>query len=104
MNVIGKTKIFRKEFNGKPAYSRSISSQEWKNGEKGDWIRTYEPVQFPKGTDIADGTMVNVEGFEAVYKNKDGDIRRKLIVQKYEIEGQNDSDFFGEVLDEDIPW
>lgn len=92
MIVKGKTKIYRKDFNGRVAYSRSISSQEYKDGQKGDWIRAYEPVQFPKGVDIADGSMVEIEGFEAVFKNKDGEIRRKLVVQKYQTEGQNDID------------
>ena len=92
MIVKGKTKIYRKEFNGRVAYSRSISSQEYKDGQKGDWIRAYEPVQFPKGVDIADGSMVEIEGFEAVFKNKDGEIRRKLVVQKYQVEEQNNVD------------
>lgn len=104
MNVKGKTKIFRREFNGRVAYSRSISSQEYKDGQKGDWIRAYEPVQFPKGADIADGTMVEVEGFEAVFKNKDGEIRRKLVVQNYKVEGSNDIEpaFYGS--ENDMPY
>lgn len=104
MKVIGKTKIHRKEFNGRVVYSRSISSQEYKDGQKGDWIRAYEPVQFPKGTDIADGAIVEVEGFEAVFKNKDGEIRRKLVVQKYNVEGGNDIDpaFYGS--ENDMPY
>ena len=104
MIVKGKTKIYRKEFNGRVVYSRSISSQEYKDGKKGDWIRAYEPVQFPKGADIADGTMVDLEGFEAVFKNKDGEIRRKLVVQKYQVpEGQPADQFFSNV-DEDCPY
>ena len=55
MNVTGKTKIFRKDFDGHPAYSRAISSQEYKDGQKGKWIRTYESVQFPFGTQLEDG-------------------------------------------------
>lgn len=104
MKVTGKTKIFRKEFNGRAVYSRPISSQEYKDGQKGDWIRAYEPVQFPKGVDIADGSMVEIEGFEAVFKNKAGEIRRKLVVQKYQVaEGQPADQFFGNV-DEDFPY
>lgn len=102
MNVKGKTKIYRKDFNGRPAYSRSIASQEFKDGQKGDWIRTYEPVQFPKGTDIADGSIVEVEGFEAVFKNK-GEIKRKLVVTKYQVE-QSDDGFFNDSFDEDMPF
>ncbi len=99
MNVKGKTKIYRKEFNGRAVYSRSIASQEYIDGQKGDWIRSYEPVQFPKGANIADGSMVSIEGFEAVFKNKDGEIKRKLVVQKYEVEdGKNI------IEDDDMPF
>lgn len=102
MKVKGETKIYRKDFNGRPAYSRSIASQESVDGQKGDWIRAYESVQFPKGANIQDGTTVQVEGFEAVYKTKNGEIKRKLVVQKYQI--KNDSAFFGEVADDDMPF
>lgn len=102
MKVKGETKIYRKDFNGRPAYSRSIASQEYVDGQKGDWIRAYEPVQFPKGANIQDGTIVQVEGFEAVYKTKNGEIKRKLVVQKYQV--KSDSAFFGEVADDDMPY
>lgn len=84
MNITGDTKIYRKDFNGRPSYSRCIASQEYKDGKKGDWIRMYEPVQFPKGTEIPDRSIVRLEGFEAVFDSKYG-VRRKLVVQKYEI-------------------
>lgn len=104
MIVKGKTKIYKREFNGRVVYSRSISSQEYKDGQKGDWIRAYEPVQFPKGVDIADGSMVEIEGFEAVFKNKDGEIRRKLVVQKYQVAGGQPADQFFSNVDEDCPY
>jgi hypothetical protein len=85
MNVTGQTKIFRKDFNGRPAYSRRISSQEYKNGQKGDWINLYESVQMPKNTDIPDGCIIEVsKGFEAVYNGKNG-VQRKLVVQQYKV-------------------
>lgn len=85
MNVTGKTKIFRKDFNGKPNYSRAISAQEYVNGQKGEWIRTYEQVTMPKGTDIPDKTMVELKGFESLYKTKNGDVRRKMVVTEFRI-------------------
>lgn len=49
MNVTGKTKIFRKDFNGRPAYSRQIASREFVDGKQTDnWIRTYESVKLPR--------------------------------------------------------
>ena len=84
MNVTGDTKIYRKDFNGRPSYSRCIASQEYNNGQKGDWIRTYESVQFPKGTDIPDRSIVRIKGFEATYNSKNG-VQRKLVVQEYKV-------------------
>lgn len=102
MNVTGDTKIYRKDFDGRPSYSRCIASQEYKNGQKGDWIRTYEPVQFPKGTDIADRSVVKIKGFEAVYNSRDG-VKRKLVVQEYQVMDSPAPSGFMQV-DEDIPF
>ena len=111
MDVTGKTKIFRKDFNGRPAYSRAISSQEYKDGQKGDWISGWESVQFPKGTDIPDRSIVEIKGFEAVYKSKDI-VRRKLVVKEYRVldagEGQTETQTNQPsgytALEEDIPF
>lgn len=84
MDVTGRTKIYRKDFNGRPSYSRAINSQEYKDGQKGDWITDFETVQFPKGTDIPDRSIVEVKGFEAVYNSKNG-ARRKLVVTEYNV-------------------
>ena len=80
MNISGQTKIYRKDFNGRPAYSRRISSQEYKDGQKGEWLNLYENGQMPKGTNIADGSIIEVTaGFEAVFRSK-GELKRKLVV------------------------
>ena len=107
MNVNGKTKIFRKDFDGMPAYSRAISSQEYKDGKKGKWIRVYESVQFPKGTQIDDGCMVNItKAFEGTYETRSGEARRKLIVQEYEIieEKSSIAEGFTSLANDDIPF
>lgn len=101
MDVTGKTKLYRKDFNGRPAYSRSIASQEYKDGQKGDWIRTYESVQMPKGADVADGSIVEIVGFEAVYKYN-GEVRRKLVVTKYKVLDAPEKPGFEEV--EESEW
>lgn len=89
MDVRGKTKIYRKDFNGRPSYSRAISSQEYKDGQKGDWITDFEAVQFPRGTDIPDRSIVEISGFEAVYKSKNG-VKRKLVVNEYAVLDSSD--------------
>lgn len=108
MNVTGQTKIYRKDFDGRPSYSRCIASQEYKDGQKGDWIRTYESVQFPKGADIPDRSIVEISGFEATYNSKNG-VQRKLVVQKYKVMDaprQAEPQYSGveELRDDDIPF
>ena len=87
MNVTGKTKIYRKDFDGHPAYSRAITSRKFVNGVKGDWnTPIYESVQFPTGTQIADGTIVEItKAFESSYETRSGEVKRKLVVQEYTV-------------------
>lgn len=99
MDVTGRTKIFRKDFDGRPSYSRAISSQEYKDGHKGDWITEYEIVQFPKGTQIPDRSIVEIKGFEAVYKSRDG-VKRKLVVTKYNLLDEG----FTSITTDDVPF
>ena len=109
MDVRGRTKIYRKDFNGRPSYSRAISSQEYKDGQKGDWISAFEAVQFPKGTDIPDRSIVEISGFEAVYNSKNG-VKRKLVVTEYAVLDSSDTrtietdDGFTALNDSDIPF
>ena len=106
MDVIGKTKIFRKDFNGRPAYSRAISSRKYENGQKGDWLKpVYEPVQFPKDTNIADGTMVMIKGFESTYETKEGEVKRKLVVKEYSVAEEHEAESgFSKLSNDDIPF
>lgn len=105
MNITGQTKIYRKDFNGRPSYSRCIASQDYKDGQKGDWIRTYESVQFPRGTDIPDRSIVEIKGFEATYNSKNG-VQRKLVVQDYKVMDapRNDVPEGFAAVDGDIPF
>lgn len=107
MNVTGKTKIFRKDFDGKPAYSRAISSRKYENGKQGDWLKpVYESVQLPKGTQIEDGTIINVtSAFESSYETRSGEVKRKLVVQEYEVEGAVKTEpEFTALTNDDIPF
>lgn len=112
MDVTGRTKLYRKDFDGRPSYSRAISSQEYKDGQKGDWITVYESVQMPKGTDLADKTIIDVvKGFEATYRSKDGN-KRKLVVLEYKVLDFSDRrtienvepDGFTTLGDEEVPF
>lgn len=101
MQVTGKTKIFRKDFDGKAVYSRRIAWQEYKDGQKGGWLGIYEPVKMPKGVDIPDGSIIQVkEAFESGYKKKDGSLERQLIIMDFDLE---EKDGFQE-LEEQLPF
>lgn len=107
--VKGKTKIFRKDFNGRPVYSRGISSQKFEDGKKGDWMTIYENVQLPKGTVLEDKTVIEFEGFEAVYQGNDGTMKRKLVITDFNISGEDmarpSADAgFSALTDDDFPF
>lgn len=106
MNVTGKTRIFRRDFNGRPAYSRRISAQEYDNGVKGDWMNMYENVQFPQNTDLPDKTDIEVtKAFETLYRNRNGEIMRKLVVQEYRVLELGQEQQIPTGFDEaDVPW
>ena len=101
MKVSGKTKIYRAVFDGRIVYSRRIAWQEYKDGQKGDWLAIFERVKMPKGTDIPDGTMITVkDGFESGYKKSNGELVRQLVVMDFDIESQ---DSF-EAIEEKLPF
>ena len=109
MEVTGQTKVFRKDFNGRPAYSRRIASQEYKDGQKGEWVNKYEYLQFPKDTDIPDGSIVQLKGFEAVYKSKSGNVEKKVVVTDYKVLDAPDhikqtEPMYQAITDDDIPF
>ena len=98
MNITGKTMIFRKDFDGRPSYSRSISSKDI----DGNWISVFENVQMPKGTDLPNKTKIDVtKGFEAVYEKRDGTKDRKIVVMEYETDLPTG---FSAVDDSEIPF
>lgn len=106
MEVTGRTKIYRKDFDGHPAYSRAISSRKFENGQKGDWLKpVYESVQFPNGTQIADGTIVDItKAFEAVYETRKGEVKRKLVVLEYSMSDTATDRAYTALTNDDIPF
>ena len=73
LQLVGTTRIFAKELNGKTVYSTSISS---KNID---------------GTTIENKTDITIiESFMSFYKNKDGLAMPKIVVMKFEKEEQEE--------------
>lgn len=87
LQLVGTTRIFAKELNGKTVYSTSISS---KNID-GTYDKMYIAVQFPKGTTIENKTDITIiESFMSFYKNKDGLAKPKIVVMKFEQESKDE--------------
>lgn len=78
MDILGRTRIFKNEFNGKTVYSTSISSKDM----NGEWQKVYVPVQFAKGMET-EGDIDITKGFIGMYKDKNGLGKIKFVVQEY---------------------
>lgn len=95
MNVIGRSKIFKKVFDdGKIGYSTSISNKN----EDGKYMYMYIPVKLPKGTELEDKTNIEIKkGFLTFYTTKDGKNQLKLVVMDFESRAYDESQTLPEV-------
>ena len=78
MQVLGKAKIFKNEYNGKTYYSTSISKKK----EDGTYENMYLTVQFRKGQET-DGDIDITNGFHSFYTDKNGVPKIKIVVLEY---------------------
>lgn len=106
MDVLGRSKIFKKVFDdGNVAYSTSISNKN----QDGKYNYIYIPVQFPKGTELDDKTNIEIKkGFLTFYTTKDGKNQIKLVVMDFESRANTETeieDFESEVTSgSDLPF
>lgn len=96
MKVLGTTRIFKNEFNGKVNYSTSISNKK----EDGTYDKMYLSVQFKKGMET-EGDIDIKDGFLSFFKTKDGLPKVKLIVLDY---AKEQSDFIDVPDGSDLPF
>lgn len=83
LQIVGTTRIFTKENNGKTLYSTSISSKK----QDGTYDRMYIAVQLPKNTILQNNTDITIlEGFMSFYKSQEGLAKIKIVVMKFEKE------------------
>jgi len=83
MDILGKTKIYRKDFDGKPAYSTSIGRKK----QDGNYENMYIQVQLPKDVELQDKTDINItKGFISWYPTKEGLPKIKFVVMDFETE------------------
>ena len=78
MDILGRTRIFKSEFNGRNTYSTSISSKD----ANGEWQKVYVPVQFKQGMET-EGDIDITKGFISMFKDKNGLGKLKFVVMEY---------------------
>lgn len=93
------TTIFRKDFDGKPKYSRAIKYQ--KDGED---KFAYQSVNFRKGVTLDDKTKIKIkESWTGAYEGKNGVVFTEFI-NDFEIENDTPSGFAQVDNDVDLPF
>ena len=101
MNIIGKTRIYTKDFNGKKLYSTGINRKE----EDGTYKNMYVSVQFRQGIEIEDKTDINItNGFLSFYETKEGLSKIKAVILDFEKEEEIDGNDVFELTPEDLPF
>lgn len=78
MNILGKTRIFKNEYNGKGFYSTSVSNKN----QDGTYEKLYISVQFKKGMEV-EGDIDIKDGFLSMYKDRNGLAKPKIVVLDY---------------------
>lgn len=81
MDITGKMRLYRKDFDNNTAYSTSITN---KNID-GTIRRLYISVQLPKGISLNDKIDINVKrGFLTFYEDNKGYQKIKIVVMDFE--------------------
>lgn len=81
MNILGKARVFRKDYNNRPSYSISINKKE----QDGTYSKMYVNVQFNQGIEVQNGTDINItNGFITHYKDKNGLFHIKFVIMDFE--------------------
>lgn len=95
MNISGKVRIFRNQYEDRISYKTSISN---KVGEQYQYYNI--DVQLPKGKDVLNNHFINIKnGFLSFYYDKDNNPRLKAIVMDFEEVEQSNSENANNILD-----
>jgi len=78
IKLTGHTTIFRKDFDGRPAYSIGVSKKK----EDDTYTNVYIPVNFRKGVEVGNKTKVNItDAWPSCYEGKNGPVLTIFISQ-----------------------
>lgn len=103
--VTGQTKVFRKDFDERAVYSTSIGKKKM----DGTWDNAYINLQFRKGVEIADGTIIDIQnGWLTFYLNREKKPVWQIFINEFEAldvpEGAIPAGFTAIEDDSDIPF
>ena len=97
MNILGKTMIFKSEY----GYSTTISTKN----QEGQYERMYIAVQFPKGIELENKTLIDIkDGFLSFYKSNNGISKLKAVILNCDIVKTEEKETTNEVFDEELPF
>lgn len=102
MNILGQTRIFKKEINGRDVFSTSISNKK----EDGTYENMYVGVQFKKDEQPADSCNIDIKkGFLSFYLDKNSIEHIKFVVLEYEILEKEETEAEFQVsTDDELPF
>ena len=99
MNISGKTRIFKNNFNGKDVYSTTINSKNL----NGEWEKMYISIQLPKDVNVENGTDIDVKkGFISFFKLQNGLQKIKFVIQEMDILNNSVNDGYITISDEEF--
>ena len=94
-----RTKIFMKQFDERRVYSKAV---KYRKGDEDKFA--FFPVQFRKGIELADKTMILIkESWIGAYEGKDG-VKFYEFVNDFETVESDIPSGFQEVTDEELPF
>ena len=97
----GQTMIFANEHNGRTLYKASIGKKD-KNGE---WENASILVNFPKGTELANRTTVDMKNaWLSFYFNKDKIPQWYIVCNEFDVLDAPEVEGFAALDDETIPF
>lgn len=89
MEVKGKAKIYKSEYNGNVLYSTGIS----KKNEDGKYENMYVSCHLPKDAQLENGEMIEItKGFLTFYTDKNNLPKIKIVIMEYKQEEKGISD------------
>ena len=104
ITIEGKAKVWAKEFDGKMAYSISVSNKD----QEGKWHNAYQSIRFKKGERVENGTVIDFRAFPTIIIGKD---KNRVIWQIFEFRTAQDDmaspdniDGFARLTEDDIPF